>query len=189
VKRLAVLASGTGSILEAIIATDLPLAFVLADRQCRALEIAATHNIPSALIHRADFGYRPRSAWDRPAFTNSVTRELEDMHIDLIAMAGFMTVFGPAIFEKFKNRILNTHPSLLPAFKGEGAVSQAFAARVPETGCTVHVATPELDSGRILAQSAVPILPGDTEAALHERIKTIERKLYPEAIRTYLLTV
>jgi phosphoribosylglycinamide formyltransferase-1 len=184
--RLAVLASGTGTNLEAIIADRLPVELVLTDRPCRALDIASAHGIATRLIDRTAFGYAPRTHWDRAGFTAAVQSELRSHHIDLVAMAGFMTVFAPDIFEAYQDRILNTHPSLLPAFKGHNAVPQALAAGVPETGCTVHLATAELDSGRILAQAKVPVVPGDTTGILHERIKTVERKLYPETIRAYI---
>lgn len=187
--RLAVLASGTGTNLEAIIAAGLTLSLVLADRPCRALEIADEHDIPTKLILRAPFGFRPHSDWDRAGFTDAVASELHNHDIDLVAMAGFMTVLAPAIFDEYKDRILNTHPSLLPAFKGAHAVPQALSAGVTETGVTVHIATPALDHGRILAQSKVPVLLGDTEKTLHERIKVVERKLYPETIRDYLGTL
>lgn len=187
--RLAVLASGTGSNLEAIIAADLPVALVLTDRSCHAMDIARRHNIPAAVIDRRRFGFRPRTSWDRAGFTKAVMSELQDRRIDLVAMAGFMTVLEGTIFATFQERILNTHPSLLPRFRGHDAVPQALSARVNVTGCTVHIATPALDSGRILAQATVPVLAGDTEASLHERIKTAERRVYPAAIRDYLTEI
>ena len=94
-------------------------------------------------------------------------------------MAGFMTILGRAAFAAFPERILNTHPSLLPAFPGAHAVRDALAFGVKVTGCTVHLATETVDHGPILAQEAVPVLPGDDEATLHERIKAVERRLYP----------
>ncbi len=100
-------------------------------------------------------------------------------------MAGFMTIFSPSIFRHFKRRILNSHPSLLPAFKGEKAVADALAAGVAETGTTIHIATEQLDEGPILAQERVAILEGDTVATLHERIKQVERPLYPRTIRDF----
>jgi phosphoribosylglycinamide formyltransferase-1 len=109
-------------------------------------------------------------------------RQLEKYEIDLVAMAGFMTILGPEIFENFQDRILNTHPSLLPKFKGATAVLDALGSGDTQTGCTIHIATTKLDAGRILAQARVPILPGDTPELLHERIKQSERTLYPEAI-------
>jgi phosphoribosylglycinamide formyltransferase-1 len=101
-------------------------------------------------------------------------------------MAGFMTIFTPSIFAAFPGRILNTHPALLPDYKGSRAVADALASGATETGCSVHFATPELDSGTIIAQAKVPIEPGDTVATLWERIKTTERRLYPAVIRQFL---
>jgi phosphoribosylglycinamide formyltransferase-1 len=98
-------------------------------------------------------------------------------------MAGFMTILDKPIFSAFDGRIVNTHPSLLPSFRGAHAVPDALAFGVKITGCTIHVATVEVDDGPILAQEAVPVLPDDTEDALHERIKTVERRLYPEVLR------
>ncbi len=95
--------------------------------------------------------------------------------VDLVAMAGFGTVMTEAVHRAFPDRILNTHPALLPAFPGWHGVRDALAAGVPETGCTVHLATLEMDEGPILAQEVVPVLPGDTEDTLHERIKVVER--------------
>jgi phosphoribosylglycinamide formyltransferase-1 len=97
-------------------------------------------------------------------------------------MAGFMTVLDKPVFDAYQGRIVNTHPSLLPAFRGAHAVEDALAFGVQVTGCTVHVATVEVDDGPILAQEAVPVLPGDTVATLHERIKEVERRLYPEVV-------
>src|SRR4029450_10458835 len=97
-------------------------------------------------------------------------------------MAGFMTVFDKPVFDAFDGRILNTHPALLPAFKGAHAVRDALEHGGKGDGCTVHVATMELDDGPILAQEAVPVLPDDTVESLHERIKVVERQLYPDTL-------
>ena len=97
-------------------------------------------------------------------------------------MAGFGTILEKPIHDAFPQRILNTHPALLPAFKGWHAVPAALAAGVKITGCTVHYATLEVDDGPILAQEAVPVLDGDTVDTLHERIKEVERRLYPDVI-------
>ena len=102
--------------------------------------------------------------------------------VDLVAMAGFGTVMTEAVHRAFPDRILNTHPALLPAFPGWHGVRDALAAGVTETGCTVHLATLEMDAGPILAQEVVPVLPGDTEETLHERIKVVERTLYPATV-------
>ncbi len=100
-------------------------------------------------------------------------------------MAGFGTVLASAVFDAYPGRVLNTHPALLPAFKGWHAVEDALAAGVKVTGCSVHVATAEVDSGPILAQEPVAVLPGDSAESLHERIKAVERRLYPETIRQF----
>ena len=103
--------------------------------------------------------------------------------VDLVAMAGFGTVLTGPVFDAFPGRILNTHPALLPAFPGWHAVEDALAAGVAVTGCTVHIASIETDAGPVLAQEEVPVLPGDTVEALHERIKQCERQLYPQVIK------
>jgi phosphoribosylglycinamide formyltransferase-1 len=102
--------------------------------------------------------------------------------IDLVAMAGFGTITTASFHEAFPGRVLNTHPSLLPDFKGWHAVAQALKSGVAETGCTVHVATVELDDGPILAQRRVAVAPDDDEASLHERIKAVEREIYPRVL-------
>ena len=115
-------------------------------------------------------------------FTATVAATLVAHQVDLVAMAGFGTVMTEAVHRAFPNRILNTHPALLPAFPGWHGVRDALAAGVAETGCTVHLATLEMDAGPILAQESVPVLPGDTEESLHERIKAVERVLYPATV-------
>ncbi len=106
------------------------------------------------------------------------------IHIfDLVAMAGFGTILDKPIHDAYPDRIVNTHPALLPAFKGWHAVDDALAAGVKVTGCTVHLARLEVDDGPILAQESVPVEEGDTADALHERIKSVERRLYPEVLR------
>jgi phosphoribosylglycinamide formyltransferase-1 len=183
--RIGVLASGSGTILEAILATDLPVRLVAADRPCRALEVAAGAGIPTVLIDRADFGgFGP--GFDRDAFSRTVADALVAGGADIVVMAGYGTVLAQPVHDTYPGRILNTHPALLPAFPGWHAVRDALAAGVAETGTTVHVAHLEMDAGPILAQARVAILPDDTEAALHERIKAVERSLYPATIRTFI---
>ena len=175
--RIGVLASGSGTNLEAILAAQLPVAVVVVDRPCRATEVAAAAGIPYVLIAR-----RP----DRVEFTHRVVDALTRHQVDVVAMAGFMTILEKPMFDAFEGRVLNTHPALLPAFRGAHAVEEAIAAGVKVTGCTIHVATLEVDSGPILAQEAVSVLPGDTVESLHERIKEVERRLYPETIRRFI---
>lgn len=178
---MAVLASGTGTILEAVLGAGVPVAVVLADRPCRALDVAAAAGVEAVLVDRRDWGgFGP--GFDRHGYTAALTAALVARDVDLVCMAGFGTVLDAPVHDAFPGRILNTHPSLLPAFPGWHAVHDALAAGVAESGCTVHVATVELDAGPVLAQEAVPVVAGDTVETLHERIKSVERRLYPETI-------
>ncbi len=180
-RRLAVLASGRGTILEAILAAGIEPLVVVADRKCRALTVAEDAGVPGHLVERGSFG----PDFDRAAYTDRVVAALTSDGVDTVAMAGFMTIFTTAMFEAFPGRILNTHPSLLPEFPGAHAVADALAAGVAVTGCTVHLATLEVDHGPVLAQESVPIEPGDTVELLHERIKAVERRLYPAVIKEF----
>jgi len=177
--RLAVLVSGTGSILEAIANSELSIALVLADRQCPAIEKAQNQNIPTVILQRQSFG----KDFDRIAYTQQLTQLLEEENIDLIAMAGFGTILEQPIYESFNHKILNTHPSLLPAFPGWDAVQDALNHGVKVSGCTIHIATREVDSGPILAQEAVPVFEDDDATTLHERIKKIEKNLYIQTLK------
>jgi phosphoribosylglycinamide formyltransferase-1 len=180
--RLGILVSGTGSILEAMLDDDLPVVVVLADRPCRALEIAEQASVPAVLVDRSQWGgYGPD--FDRDGYTRAVTDALRSHQVDLIAMAGFGTVLDQPIHDAYPMRILNTHPALLPNFPGWHAVKEALDAGAKETGCTVHYAVLAMDAGPVVAQQSVAVRAGDTEATLHERIKDVERRLYPEAIR------
>jgi phosphoribosylglycinamide formyltransferase-1 len=156
----------------------LPLAVVVTDRPCYALQVAASAGIPTELVERTDF----TSAFDRVAYTHRVVDALERHHIELVAMAGFGTILEKPVHDAFPGCIVNTHPALLPAFRGWHAVRDALDYGVKVTGVTVHLATLEVDDGPILAQQPVDVLPGDTEETLHERIKQVERRLYPQVI-------
>ena len=162
-----------------MLAADLPIVVVVADRPCRALEISEQAGVPSVLVERTSFG----KDFDRLAYTHRVVDVLEEHGVDLVSMAGFGTIFEKPIFDAFPDRILNTHPALLPAFKGWHAVPAALEYGVKVTGCTIHVATLEVDAGPILAQEAVRVLPGDTKETLHERIKNVERELFVQTIK------
>ena len=159
----------------------LPISVVLADRECAGLEIATAHGAPAELVARSAYGGFGAD-FDRDAYSAAVARTLGPHQIDLLAMAGFGTLLAQPMHVTFPGRILNTHPSLLPAFPGWHAVRDALAAGVSETGCTVHLATLEMDAGPILAQEKVQIVYRDTEESLHERIKVVERRLYPATI-------
>ncbi len=183
--RLGVLASGTGTVLQAILDSGTTVAVVLLDRPCRAADLAEQAGVAVEIVERESFG----GDFDRVAYTHRVVEALKRHRIDVVAMAGFGTVLAGPVFEVYPNRILNTHPALLPSFKGWHAVRDALAAGVKVTGTTVHIATEEVDDGPILAQEAVRVEEGDTEASLHERIKEVERRLYPATIRRFLETI
>ena len=180
--RVAVLASGGGSNLDAILTAGIPVAVVVVDRPCGASEVAERHGVPAVLVARDSFG----KDFDRVAYTERVVDALEAHRIDLVVMAGFGTILEKPIHDAYGGRILNSHPALLPAFPGWHAVADALAHGVKVTGTTIHVADLEVDTGPILAQEAVAVLPDDTVESLHERIKVVERRLYPDTIRQIL---
>lgn len=177
--RVAVLVSGTGSILDSMIAGGVPVTLVVADRPCRALERAAEAGVPAELVERDRFDV----GFDRDGYSDRIADVLDEHRIDLVAMAGFGTILSAPAHERYGGRILNTHPALLPSFPGWHAVQAALDHGVKVTGCTVHVAGLEVDTGPILAQAAVEVLPGDDAESLQERIKELERVLYPATLR------
>jgi phosphoribosylglycinamide formyltransferase-1 len=175
-----VLASGTGSLLGSLIeaaAGDYPARIVAVgvDRQCRAVEVAAAASLPAFTVRLGD--YPDRAAWDA-----AITDATAARSPDLIVSAGFMKILGPQFLSRFCGRILNTHPALLPAFAGAHAVPDALAYGVKVTGCTVHLVDAGMDTGPILAQEPIPVLDGDTEETLHERIKVVERRLLVDVV-------
>ncbi|MEX0664062.1 MAG: phosphoribosylglycinamide formyltransferase [Acidimicrobiia bacterium] len=181
-RRLGVLASGSGTILQALLDAGLPVAVTVVDRECAAVGRAEAAGVAVELVERESFA----ADFDRDGYTHRVVDALKRHEVDLVAMAGFGTILSQEIHDAYPSRILNTHPSLLPAFKGWHAVRDALSAGIDMTGCTVHLATLEVDEGPILAQVEVPVLPDDTEESLHERIKEVERTLYPQVIREQL---
>lgn len=180
--NIAVLVSGSGTILEAILEAGIEVSLVVADRPCRGLEIAGSGAVDAVLLDRSGFGGFSDS-FDRVAYSDAMCSLLEERGIDLVAMAGFGTVMTGEIFHRFAGRILNTHPALLPAYPGWHAVEDALADGATLTGTTVHIATEEMDAGPVVAQAEVPIEPHDDADSLHERIKQVERVLYPQTIR------
>jgi phosphoribosylglycinamide formyltransferase-1 len=174
------LASGTGSLLESLLAAtvgDYPARVVAvgADRTCRALEVAAAASIPHYTVRVGD--HSDRTAWDA-----AITAATAEHQPDLVVSAGFMKILGPQFLSRFNGRVVNTHPALLPAFPGAHAVPDALAYGVRVTGCSVHLVDAGVDTGPILAQEAVPVLDGDDEASLHERIKVVERRLLVDVL-------
>lgn len=180
--RVAVLVSGSGSILDAFLADGIPVAVVMADRDCAALGKAIAAGVPAELVNRTSYG----ADFDRDGYSAGMAYRLAAHDVDLVAMAGFGTIFGRPMHDAFPGRIVNTHPALLPKHKGWHAVRDALAAGDTVTGCTVHVAGLAVDTGPILAQAEVPVLPDDDEATLHERIKDVERPLYTRTLRGIL---
>jgi phosphoribosylglycinamide formyltransferase-1 len=180
--RTAVLISGRGSnmmaLVEAARAPDFPaeIALVLADRgDAAGLALAKAAGIATAAVDRKIFA-------TRDAFEQSMRAMLEIHRIDLICLAGFMRVLSAPFVARWRGRMINIHPSLLPAFRGLDTHARALAAGVPTHGCTVHFVVAELDAGPIIAQASVPVLPGDTAQALAARVLDEEHRLYPLAL-------
>jgi phosphoribosylglycinamide formyltransferase-1 len=144
--------------------------------------VAAAHQIPARLLERSSYG----PGFDRTDYTWQLRELLELAEIELIAMAGFGTILDQPIHDRFPGHIVNTHPALLPAFPGWHAVDDALAYGVKVTGCTVHVATLVVAAGPFLALVGVTVHADDTVSTLHERIKAIERRLYPETLLAIL---
>ena len=182
-KRVGVLISGRGSNLAALITAarqpDYPADIVLVASnrfEAAGLARAAEASIPTAVVDHKAFP-------DRRAFEEELDRTLQAGGIEILCLAGFMRVLTDWFVERWAGRMLNIHPSLLPAFRGTDTHRQALAAGVLIHGCTVHFVTLDLDAGPIVAQAAVRVLPGDTEETLAARVLAEEHRLYPFALR------
>jgi phosphoribosylglycinamide formyltransferase-1 len=181
-RRVAILISGRGSNMAALIAAaqrpDYPatIALVVSNRpNAGGLRVAAEAGIPTATIDHTSYP-------DRVQFDRALTEVLLAHEIALVCLAGFMRILTDEFVEAWRGRMLNVHPSLLPAFKGLHPHAQALAAGVRIHGCTVHFVEPELDSGPIIAQAAVPVRAGDTEDDLADRVLAEEHRLYPRGL-------
>jgi phosphoribosylglycinamide formyltransferase-1 len=179
--KLGVLVSGRGSNLQALIDSiesgKLPCSIniVISDREkAYALERCKRHKIPYLVIKRKDFS-------TQESFEEELIKALSG--VDLVVLAGFMRILSKHFVKTFPERIINIHPSLTPAFLGKSAQRQALEYGSKITGCTVHFVTEELDSGPVIVQACVPILPDDTEETLSERILSYEHRLLPQAVR------
>jgi phosphoribosylglycinamide formyltransferase-1 len=178
--KVGVLISGRGSNLQALIdacgdpAYPAEIVFVISSRpEAPGLGFAAPAGIPAAVIpHR-----------DRHAFAADAEALLREQRVEFLCLAGFMRVLEPSFVEAWRDRMVNIHPSLLPAFRGLHAQRQALAAGVRFAGCTVHFVRPELDTGPIIGQAVVPVHPDDNEERLSARILGLEHRLYPLALR------
>ncbi|MBM3214781.1 phosphoribosylglycinamide formyltransferase [Candidatus Poribacteria bacterium] len=182
--RIAVLASGNGSNLQALIDrlhldADAPveIAVVVSDRKaCYALERARAAGIPTATV-------RVQDHVNRDAFDAAVEAVLREHGVELIVLAGFMRVFQPSLVRRYRHRIVNIHPALLPSFPGTHGIRDAFEYGVRVTGVTVHFVDEGVDTGPIIGQVAVSIESDDTEDTLAERIHAAEHQLLPEVVR------
>lgn len=184
--RIAVLASGGGTNLQTLIdqlhrdgTSGIEISVVISDRgQAYALTRAKRAGIPTCVVRLKDFP-------NRNAFDAEISRIIDKHEVGLIVLAGFMKLFQPAFVQKYRNRIVNIHPALLPAFPGAHPVSDTLAYGVKISGVTVHFVDEGVDSGPIIAQASVPVYDNDDEKSLHARIQIEEHRLYPQVIKRY----
>ena len=179
--RVGILISGRGSNMQALIEAaaggPAEIALVIANRHAAAgLGIARNLGIPARAIPARDFGQ------DRAAHEAAIDAALREAGCTVICLAGYMRILTPLLVRRWEGRMLNIHPSLLPAYPGLDTHARALAAGVKIHGCTVHLVTEIMDEGPILAQAAVPVLPNDTEAALASRVLAQEHRIYPAAL-------
>jgi phosphoribosylglycinamide formyltransferase-1 len=175
-----VLISGRGSNMEALLDAGIPVSAVLSNREdAKGLEIAAARGVPTGVVPHRGFA-------TREAFDEALAREIERFAPRLVALAGFMRILTPGFVRRYAGRMLNIHPSLLPALPGLDTHERALAAGAPKHGCTVHFVTAELDHGPIVIQAEVPVRPGDTPKALAARVLRQEHVIYPRAVRWFL---
>ena len=183
-KRVAVLISGRGSNMVALIdaakAPDYPAEIVLVvsnEPDAQGLARARDAGISTAVINHRPYGQ------DREAFERALDAKLAASRVDLVCLAGFMRLLTPWFVTRWSGRLLNIHPALLPQFKGLHTHRRAIEAGVERHGATVHFVVPEMDAGPIIAQESVPVLKGDTEETLAERVLEVEHRIYPQALR------
>lgn len=180
------LASGSGSNLQALLDASAAspdfgaeIVLVLSDVPgCKALARAEDAGVPTAVVAWADHP-------DRESFTKDVCDRVEEAGASSIVLAGFMRILSPEAIRRFPGRILNIHPSLLPAFPGAHAVPEALSHGVKLTGVTVHFVDEKVDHGPIVLQEAVPVMADDDEATLHSRIQDVEHRVYPEVVKAF----
>lgn len=179
----AVFASGSGSNAEAIVqASELPC----------TIQLLVCDKPEAPVINKAEewdtevFVCDPKTFKDKQSYEQAILTKLQEKQIEWIFLAGYMRLIGPTLLEAYPERILNIHPSLLPAFAGKDAIGQALSAGVKVSGVTIHLVDAGMDTGNIIAQEAVPVLEKDTHHTLHQRIQAIEHRLYPETI-SYIL--
>ncbi|WP_292486737.1 phosphoribosylglycinamide formyltransferase [Methanohalobium sp.] len=187
VVNIAVLASGRGTNLQSIIDNvdngyihDANIKAVISDvRDAHALERAKKYGISAVFIDPSEFS-------DKSEYEKELIKKLEEFNTDLVLLAGFMRILRSEFVRFYKRRILNIHPSLLPAFKGLRAQKQALNYGVKVSGCTVHYVTEDMDSGPIILQECVPVYEDDTEETLENRILQKEHEIYPKAVKLWV---
>ncbi len=180
-KKIVILISGRGSNMQAILEAKLPveIAAVIANRDDAAgLQTAASFGIPTAVLSHK--GYPSREAFDA-----DLARLIDSYRPDLVVLAGFMRILSEGFVRHYENRMINIHPSLLPAFTGLSTHARAIQEGVKVHGCSVHFVTPELDHGPIICQAVVPVLDDDTEDMLAKRVLACEHQIYPQAVRWF----
>ena len=176
-RMIGVLASGEGSNLQALLDAGLPVVAVASNRAgAAALERGAATGARTAVFAVEDYP-------DRDARDAAMADWLAGQGVSLVVCAGYMHLLRPVFLERFPGSVVNVHPALLPLFPGAHAVEEALAAGVRETGATVHLVDEGVDTGPVLRQEAVPVLPGDTEQVLHARIRAVEHRLLPQVVR------
>jgi len=182
-KRVGILISGRGSnmaaLIEAATAPHYPAEIVIVisnEPDAAGLEFAAARGIPTAIVNHRNYS-------SRETFGEAIEAELFTAGVEIVCLAGFMRLLATPFVERWRGRMLNIHPSLLPSFKGLNTHARALAEGVKTHGCTVHFVAPELDSGPIILQADVPVLPGDDEKSLAARVLREEHRIYPEGLR------
>lgn len=184
--KIAVLVSGSGTNLQTLIdqlhedeTSGIEIAVVISDRhKAYALTRAKSAGIPTQIVRTQDFE-------SRVAYDEAISKHIENHSVELIVLAGFMKLFQPPFVRRYRNRIINVHPSLLPAFPGATPVADTLAYGVKVAGVTVHFVDEDIDTGPIIAQTVVPVFDTDDEESLHKRIQVEEHKLYPKMIKCY----
>jgi phosphoribosylglycinamide formyltransferase 1 len=184
-KRIGILLSGRGSNFEAI-ARQIDDGKLSAEIAVVVSNVESAPGLQRARDRGVDVFFVSSKGLSREAFDRQVTEALENKKVELVCLAGFMRLLSPSFIQTFRNRILNIHPSLLPAFPGLDAQRQALEYGVKVSGCTVHFVDEGLDSGPIILQAAVPVLDGDTEDSLSARILEQEHQIYSKAIQQVL---
>jgi phosphoribosylglycinamide formyltransferase-1 len=181
-KRIVILISGRGSNLRALLEASLPAqisAVISNEPDAAGLQIAKQHGVPTEVVSHAQ-------STERADFDAALAEAVARRQPDLVVLAGFMRILGNAFLERFPGRLINIHPSLLPAFPGLHTHRRALEEGVKLHGCTVHFVTPRLDHGPIIVQAAVTVLPQDTEQSLAARVLEQEHIILPQAVRWFL---